>query len=231
MPNYTIAFTSLTDGDDLDCEKIIRVAWEKPNAADEAEITLDCNCHTDHSGNPDASYPTPNDRTSDTYDFTLVHNLHTDETGRTVVATITHGGAEQNRDTRTDLYAQCPVKAHGAEVAKKKRRSSAGNAITIDEPDNKIVHLYRGKNKRLKGRFVSSFGKRIFVFVHQIKSGRPVLVLVKEVDTKLITKKWKVTLPKILWKKAGVILNIRLAFVSNKGFVGNGYTFPTEIHT
>src|SRR5262245_25145401 len=108
MPEFTIQFTALTDGDDLGCSKKIQVAWEKPNPADEAKLTLDCGC-TKHPNDPDQDFQTSttDGKNTGTHDFTLNHPNPTDETGVKLIAKILHANVEQHRDQRISLFAQC----------------------------------------------------------------------------------------------------------------------------
>ena len=226
--DFTIAITALTDGDNLGCSKAVEVAWEKPDATDNATLELHCNC-SQHSGTP-LTHTTPTSDNTGTHTFTLTHSSTINETGRRIDAIIKNGGMEKNNDFRIDMKAQCPIVPDDAALAARKSKAAAAGSkpIEIDAPDSEKIQLKRGEDKRLKGDFDKAFGRRLVVFVHKVQSGRHILLLVKKVTVFKLFKRWRVKLPAALWKGTDV-LNVRLAFVKKSGVIGYAETFPTRV--
>src|SRR5207248_682527 len=153
------------------CTKDITVSYTKPTAADQATLTIDCNC-TEHPNDPEAglSWDTPTTSDLGTHTFTLIHGTRPLQTGRAVVVKILHNNVEQKQDSRGGLFKACPPqphnfkdkdkdkdKARSAAVTKGRRTSRAtaspSDPITIDPPDQSVIQLVAGHNKRLRGDF------------------------------------------------------------------------------
>src|SRR5262245_16496851 len=111
MPDqFTVSITNLVFGGQLCCSNSIEVSYTQPDDAGQSTVTLTTNA--DGAAISPPSFPVTN--TSGTVNFDLSFSEATQQSGKTVIATIMNNEIVKNTDQKNDISVSCSGSGSGS---------------------------------------------------------------------------------------------------------------------
>jgi hypothetical protein len=109
MPQFSVSITNLQNGGQLGCSNTIDVSYTQPGISAPSTVALT----TTATATVSPASVSVNNPTG-TVQFTVTVPPGTNETGKTVEATITNEEEVQESDTKTGISAVCPGSPGGS---------------------------------------------------------------------------------------------------------------------